>query len=101
MMTFFNLPTQTVYGQASIRDHALNVESAVEGLSSPTSMAFLDDNNILVLEKEEVFAWFQMAFCREQPILQVPVSTVSERGLLGITVSNTTNDGQGLNHILY
>jgi hypothetical protein len=36
----------------------------------------------------------------EQPILQVPVSTVSERGLLGITVSNTTNDGQGLNHIL-
>jgi hypothetical protein len=43
-MTFFKSLTQTAYGQASINDNALNVEAALEGLSSPTSMAFLDDN---------------------------------------------------------
>jgi len=47
----------SVYAQPSISDAALNVEAAVEGLSSPTRMAFLDDNNILVLEKERFFVW--------------------------------------------
>ena len=39
-MIFSKSLTQTAYGQASISDGALNVEAAVEGLSSPTSMAF-------------------------------------------------------------
>jgi len=34
-----------------IKDPNLKVESMVSGLSSPTSMAFVDNNNILVLEK--------------------------------------------------
>jgi glucose/arabinose dehydrogenase len=51
-MTFFKSPTQTVYGQASVNDSALSVEAAVEGLYSPTCMVFVDDSNILVLEKE-------------------------------------------------
>ena len=36
----------------SVNDPNLGVESFVEGLSSPTSMAFLDNENTLVLEKE-------------------------------------------------
>src|SRR5919107_1845554 len=84
-----------VYAQPSVSDTVLNVESAVEGLSSPTSMAFLDDNNILVLEKEGSVRLVSNGILQEQPVLQVPVSTVSERGLLGIAVSNTTNEGQG------
>jgi glucose/arabinose dehydrogenase len=94
-MAFFKSLIQTSYGQASISDGALNVEAAVEGLSSPTSIAFLDDNNILVLEKEGSVRLVSNGILQEQPILQVPVSTVSERGLLGVAVSNTTNEGQG------
>jgi hypothetical protein len=40
-----------VYAQ-SVNDPNLAVESFVEGLSSQTSMAFIDNNNILVLEKD-------------------------------------------------
>jgi glucose/arabinose dehydrogenase len=90
-MTFFKSFIQTVYGQASISDNALNVEAAVEGLSSPTSMAYLDDNNILVLEKEGSIRLVSNGILQQQPVLQVPVNTESERGLLGIAISNASN----------
>jgi aldose sugar dehydrogenase len=44
---------QNVYAQASINDPGLQVELVTGGMSFPTSMAFLDDNNVLVLEKDE------------------------------------------------
>jgi len=51
-LAFYNPFFQAVHAQPSINDAALSVEPVVEGLSSPTSMIFLDDNNILVLEKD-------------------------------------------------
>jgi glucose/arabinose dehydrogenase len=80
-----------VYAQPSVSDTALNVEPAVEGLSSPTSMAFLDDNNILVLEKEGSVRLVSNGVLQEEPILQVPVNTESERGLLGVAVGEDNN----------
>ena len=46
-LTFFNSLIQTIYAQPSVTDTSLNVEAAIEGLSSPTSMVFQDENNIL------------------------------------------------------
>lgn len=43
---------QTAYAQASINDPSLKAELVIGGVSFPTSMTFLDDNNILVLEKD-------------------------------------------------
>ena len=81
-----------VYAQPSVSDTSLNVESIIEGLSSPTSMAFLDNNNnILVLEKEGQVRLVSNGALQEQPVLQVPVSTESERGLLGIAITNGSN----------
>jgi aldose sugar dehydrogenase len=95
-ITFFKPLIQTAYAQASISDNALNVEAAVEGLASPTSMVFLDDNNILVLEKEGSIRLVSNGILQEQPILQVPVNTESERGLLGVAaLSNGSNGNQG------
>jgi glucose/arabinose dehydrogenase len=37
----------------NIRDTALRVETVVEGLEFPTTMAFLGPNDILVLEKKK------------------------------------------------
>jgi aldose sugar dehydrogenase len=90
-MIFFKSLTQTAYGQASISDSALNVEAAVEGLSSPTSMIFLGDNNILVLEKEGSVRLVSNGVLQEEPILQVPVNAENERGLLGIAADEDNN----------
>jgi glucose/arabinose dehydrogenase len=94
-IAFFKPLIQTAYAQASISDNALNVEAAVEGLASPTSMVFLDDNNILVLEKEGSIRLVSNGILQEQPILQVPVNAESERGLLGVALSNGSNGNQG------
>jgi aldose sugar dehydrogenase len=94
-IAFFKPLIQVAYAQASISDNALNVEAAVEGFSSPTSMVFLDDNNILVLEKEGSIRLVSNGILQEQPILQVPVNTESERGLLGVALSNGSNGNQG------
>jgi aldose sugar dehydrogenase len=94
-IAFFKPLIQVAYAQASISDNTLNVEAAVEGFSSPTSMVFLDDNNILVLEKEGSIRLVSNGILQEQPILQVPVNTESERGLLGVALSNGSNGNQG------
>jgi glucose/arabinose dehydrogenase len=73
-----------------IKDTSLKIESIVSGLSSPTSMAFIDNNNILVLEKSGQVCLVSNGQLRQQPVLQVTVDTESERGLLGIAIMNNT-----------
>ncbi|HET6800085.1 MAG TPA: PQQ-dependent sugar dehydrogenase, partial [Nitrososphaeraceae archaeon] len=73
-----------VYAQPVINDPSLMAEIVVEELSSPTSMAFMDSNNILVLEKTGSVRLISNGILQEQPVLNVPVDTESERGLLGI-----------------
>lgn len=101
-LTFFNSLIQTIYAQPSVTDTSLNVEAAIEGLSSPTSMVFQDENNILVLEKEGNIRLIANDILQEQPILQIPVSTESERGLLGIATSNSSGGSPSdMNVFLY
>lgn len=86
---------QYVSAQPTIeKDPALKVESVVSGLSSPTSMTFLNDNNILVLEKDGNVRLASNGQLQQQPVLQVPVDIKSERGLLGIAVMNTTGNNK-------
>jgi hypothetical protein len=63
----------------SVNDPSLNVESLVEGLNSPTSMAFLDSNNIMVLEKDGQVSLVSNGQLQSQPILEILVDTQSER----------------------
>lgn len=97
VIDFINL----VYAQPSVSDTSLNVEAAVEGLSSPTSMVFPDENNILVLEKEGNVRLVANGILQEQPILQIPVNTESERGLLGVAISNGSSSPSDMNVFLY
>jgi glucose/arabinose dehydrogenase len=78
---------QIAYAQASINDPNLRAELITEGMSFPTSMAFLDDNNILVLEKEGTVRLISNGIIQDSPVLQVPVDSKNERGLLGIAIS--------------
>ncbi len=72
------------------KDPNLKVETLVNGLDSPTSMAFVDNNNILVLEKSGQVRLVSNGVLQDKPVLQVHVDTESERGLLGIAIMNST-----------
>ena len=75
------------------KDPNLKVETVVSGLSAPTSMAFIDNSNILVLEKGGLVRLVSNGALQGKPVLQVPVDTESERGLLGIAIMNITESG--------
>ena len=73
--------------QPSISEPNLTAELVLDGLSSPTSIAFLDENNILLLEKEGSVRHISNGQLQPQPVLQLAgVESNNERGLLGIEV---------------
>ena len=78
----------------TINDPNIKVETVFQGLSFPTSMAFLGPDDILVLEKNEgTVQRIVNGTISPHPLLDVNVSTGAERGMLGIAVGKniTTN----------
>jgi glucose/arabinose dehydrogenase len=71
----------------SVVDPNLAVRTVISGLDQPTTMAFLGSNDFLVLEKATgrvrrvINGSLQAA-----PVLDLPVNSGSERGLLGIAL---------------
>src|SRR6476659_1704833 len=80
------------------KDPKLKVETLAKGLSSPTSMAFIDTSNILVSEKDGQVRLVSNGVLEDKPVLQVSVDTESERGLLGIAIMNSTRHNVYLNY---
>ncbi|MGA9936096.1 MAG: PQQ-dependent sugar dehydrogenase, partial [Nitrososphaeraceae archaeon] len=65
----------------------VTAELVLDGLPSPTSIAFLDENNILLLEKEGSVRLISNGQLIPEPVLQLQgVESNNERGLLGIEV---------------
>jgi aldose sugar dehydrogenase len=69
-------------------DSGLKIEEVTEGLQTPTRMAFIGNNNFLVLEKDkgtimQVINWNVL----KEPVLDVNVANSVERGMCGIDVS--------------
>ena len=91
----------SVYGQASfsgsqptISDSNLKTDLVFEGLKSPTSMAFLGPNDILVLEKDQgTVQRIMNGKMIPQPLLQVNVATDGERGMLGVAIAKNVTNG--------
>jgi glucose/arabinose dehydrogenase len=81
-------------GPPKLYDPNLKLETVIEGLESPTTMAFLDANDILVLEKNNgTVQRIIDGNNQDEPVLDLNVSRWTERGLLGIAVAtNSTND---------
>jgi aldose sugar dehydrogenase len=98
-VTLFVLPTHPVAvfwqpkSEPVLHDNSLALELVAQGLDSPTSMRFLDDGTILVVEKNsgQVRAVLDGKLL-EEPIAQVEVATGPEQGLLGIAIWNGSND---------
>lgn len=74
----------------------LNVQLVAEGLSFPTSMAFINDKELLISEKDKGtirLVSLDDGSLKEKPLVKVNVEADGERGLLGIatiTKSNTS-----------
>ena len=75
-----------------ILDGSLKVEKVIEGLQNPTSMAFLDHDDILILEKNGSVRFVSDGVLQPNPILTIPVENASERGLVGVAVANTNSE---------
>ena len=89
-------PTTIIWGPKSgpvLHDDMLALELVVEGLDLPTSMRFLDDGTILVLEKNKgQVRVVSDGKLLDEPAIDVEVATAVEQGLLGIAIWNGEND---------
>src|SRR5262245_57284881 len=72
--------SEGVEAQPTVVDPRLDVRTVVSGLSSPTTMAFLGDDDILVLEKETGKVQRVMNGTIQSTVLDLPVNFGSERG---------------------
>jgi len=89
LLTLNLYQTAMAQQQPILNDPNLQAEIYVEGFSWPTSMAFIDNNNILVLEKEKgTVRLVTDGILQEEPVLEVDVNSKIERGLLGIAIMN-------------
>lgn len=81
-------------------DHNLKAEIVYKGIDFPTSMAFLNSDDILVLEKNNgIVRRIINGMSLSEPLLDVNVANANERGLLGIAVAK--NDDNTTNVFLY
>ena len=89
-------PTTVVWAPKSgpvLYDDMLVLELVAEGLDLPTSMRFLDDGTILVLEKNNgQVRVVSDGKLLDEPAIDVEVATAVEQGLLGIAIWNGEND---------
>jgi aldose sugar dehydrogenase len=80
-------------GGINIHDPNLKYEVVASGLKSPTTMAFLGPNDILVNEKlNGTVQRIIDGKLQPQPVLDISVANKNERGMLGIAVANHTNN---------
>src|SRR5688500_2497477 len=78
-----------------ITDPDLNIEVFATGLQNPTTMAFLESGDVLVLEKNNgTVRMIENGILKEQPLLDENVATFDTRGMLGIETSKDEITGK-------
>jgi glucose/arabinose dehydrogenase len=90
-----NTRAHAAVGGPILNDPNLKVEQVINtGLRSTTSIAFLGPDDILVLEKDAgIVHRILNGKMLPEPVLDVSVANVAERGLLGIAVAKNDNGG--------
>jgi aldose sugar dehydrogenase len=85
-----------------IKDSNLKAEVVFEGLTSPTSIAFVGPNDILVLEKDKgTVQRIVNGKILAEALLDVNVAKDANRGMLGIAVSKGEEEINSTNIFLY
>jgi aldose sugar dehydrogenase len=90
---------QYVNAEVEIKDSKLKVEIVAEGLKTPTTMAFLGHQDILVLEKNT--GKVQRIIdgkMQDEPVLEANIPHHAERGMLGLAVTkDNRQDNENVN----
>lgn len=73
-------------GEPVLLDPALSIQTVVDGLTTPTSIAFLDEDEMFVLEKNTGQVLHVVGNAVQGAVLDLAVNFGSERGLLGIAL---------------
>jgi glucose/arabinose dehydrogenase len=85
------LSTQLAGGPVAV-DPNLRVELVTDQIEFPTKMAFLGNNDLLILEKNKGLVKRVVdGVIQNDSLLDVPVANGVERGMLGIAVKNTNS----------
>jgi glucose/arabinose dehydrogenase len=84
------------HAQPALVDSNLAVRPVIAGLNSPTSLAFLGENDLLVLEKGTGKVQRVVGGAVHSTVLDLAVNSASERGLLGIALHPDFPDNPGV-----
>ena len=76
-------------GMPYLKDPSLKVDKILGDLNMPTNMAFIKDNDFLILEKNGIIKRVVNGIISEKPLLRVNVSDGFFQGMLGIAVSRS------------
>jgi glucose/arabinose dehydrogenase len=87
----------SVNGIPALKDPKLKLQLIAKGLNSPTSLAFLAKDDMLVLEKDGLVRRILGNNTLEPPVLDLTsvINSTRERGLLGIAIPRDTLSGSG------
>jgi len=81
----------TAFGEPYVLDPNFIVEKYVTGLKQPSTMSFVDDDNILVLEYHTGnVRLIKNGILQDGPVAHFDVANKFEQGLLGITTRDTS-----------
>jgi glucose/arabinose dehydrogenase len=84
------LPVGSALAQPAVLDGNLTIEHVFSGQFKPTNMAFLGNNDILVLDRNEGKVYRIIDdILNPEPVFDANVATIGYRGLLGIDVMKT------------
>lgn len=99
VVTLFLMSTEPIQnvtspnGSPVLHDETLAVDLVAEGLESPTSMSFIDNGSILVLEKNSGRVRIVSdGKLLNEPAIEIEVAKGAEQGLLGIATWKEVND---------
>lgn len=102
MLALMSYAYKAEYVAPTVKDTNLKVVTVATGLHSPTGMAFIGPNDILVLEKSTgLIKRVKNGAVLPGSLLDVSVATNSERGLLGIDVAKVQGSATQFNVFLY
>ena len=111
MISFFGLVMPLSVGLSSkqpnietpsLNDSNLRAELVVEGLKTPTSIAFLGPDDIIVLEKNPgIVKRVLHGQILNTSLLDVEVANQRHRGLLGVAVAKQVNENKPYSVFLY
>jgi aldose sugar dehydrogenase len=83
--TGFLLSANIATAQPSVLDSSLTVDHLLDVPFKPSNMKFLNQNEILILDRDQGRVYvIKDSEMRQEPLLDVNVATVGYRGLLGI-----------------